>query len=364
MNQLAGETGVVEADILGQGFEISETQDGVEDCTEVHDRKKIDIVDEAPDDEDEDIPELEDNMDEDSDDEAEVNDESKKAEFLGDGGEAAVQELYDMLEETSSDSDVNGRAHQLPLRRSERTTAGVKRKDEANDWNFMNLSVSALLNEFGTVASDACKSELTQLFIEKQALVPVKWEELTREQQKKAVRSHMFLSEKYEVGVFDKMKARLLVDGRMQDRSVYHDYSSPTAKTKLVMTCLELAALKGWDMLKLDIRGAFLCDNIDDSKEVFMILDKKLSEMCGQWVPGAGEIITKYGKLVVKVNIAMYGLIQSAKLWYKELSGYLTSKGFKAYKSNECVLVKRMENGKHMWMISLCYRSRLRTGIG
>jgi hypothetical protein len=162
MNQLAGETGVVEADILGQGFEISETQDGVEDCTEVHDRKKIDIVDEAPDDEDEDIPELEDNMDEDSDDEAEVNDESKKAEFLGDGGEAAVQELYDMLEETSSDSDVNGRAHQLPLRRSERTTAGVKRKDEANDWNFMNLSVSALLNEFETVASDACKSELTQ----------------------------------------------------------------------------------------------------------------------------------------------------------------------------------------------------------
>jgi hypothetical protein len=142
----------------------------------------------------------------------------------------------------------------------------------------------------------------------------VKWEELTREQQKKAVRSHMFLSEKYEDGVFVKMKARLLVDGRMQDRSLYHDYSSPTAKTKSVMTCLELAAVKGWDMLKLDIRGAFLCDNIDDSKEVFMILDKKLSEMCGQWVPGAGEFITKHGKLVVKVNIAMDGLIQSAKL--------------------------------------------------
>jgi len=62
MNQLAGETGVVEADVLGQGLEISKTQDGVEDCTEVHDPTNFDMVDEAPDDEDEDIPELEYNL--------------------------------------------------------------------------------------------------------------------------------------------------------------------------------------------------------------------------------------------------------------------------------------------------------------
>jgi hypothetical protein len=52
----------------------------------------------------------------------------------------------------------------------------------------------------------------------------------------------MFLKEKFEDGKFIKMKARLVADGRMQDRTVYMDFSSPTAKTRSVRTCLKLAA--------------------------------------------------------------------------------------------------------------------------
>ena len=40
----------------------------------------------------------------------------------------------------------------------------------------------------------------------------------------------MFLKEKYEDGNFVKMEARLVVDGRMQNRTVYTDFSSITAK--------------------------------------------------------------------------------------------------------------------------------------
>ena len=117
-------------------------------------------------------------------------------------------------------------------------------------------------------------------------IIPVKWESLNEEQRKKAVRSHMFLREKYEDGSFVKMKARLVADGQMQDRTVYSDYASPTAKTKSVMTCLKLAAVNNWDMLKLNVGRAFLCANMDDSEEVYMVLDRQLSEMCGEWVPG------------------------------------------------------------------------------
>jgi hypothetical protein len=177
--------------------------------------------------------------------------------------------------------------------------------------------------------------------------VPVKWESLSQEQRAKVVRSYMFLHEKYEDGSFVKLKARLVADGRMQDRTVYCDHSSPTTKTRSVMTCLKLAARHNWDLLKLDVGGAFLCADMDESEEVFMVLDRQLSQMCGDWVPGAGEYLRDDGKLVVKVNKAMYGLIQSAKLWYKELSGYLVSKGFTISKSDKCVLVKTMENGKH-----------------
>ena len=58
----------------------------------------------------------------------------------------------------------------------------------------------------------------------------------------------------------------------MQDCTVYSDHSSPTAKTKSVMTCLKLAARHNWDLLKLDVGGAFLCANMDESEEVFMVL--------------------------------------------------------------------------------------------
>ena len=66
-----------------------------------------------------------------------------------------------------------------------------------------------------------------------------------------------------------------------------------------------------------------------------MLLDQQLSRMCGEWVPGVKEFIRMDGKMVVKVSKAMYGLIQSAKLWYKELSDFFISKGFTACKSEE-----------------------------
>jgi hypothetical protein len=125
----------------------------------------------------------------------------------------------------------------------------------------------------------------------------------------------MFLKEKYEDGSFVKMKARLVADGRMQDRTVYTDYWSPTAKTRSIMTCLKLAALKDWDMLKLDVSCAFLCAPIND-EEVFMFLDEGMSGMCVQFMPKYEEYLRTDGRLVVKVNKAIYRLIQSAKLWY------------------------------------------------
>jgi predicted nuclease of predicted toxin-antitoxin system len=302
-----------------------------------------------------DLPELEERREDedDIDDEREDDDQDEKetADFLGDAGESAIKELYDILEQESSDSGTEPTVHRPPLRRSERTTAGVKVRDDSYDWSFMNLSVAAALNEFGQVAKDACKNELVQLFTEKQALVPVKWENLNTTQRKKVVRSHMFLREKYKDGNFVKMKARLVADGRIQDRNVYNDYSSSTTKTQSVMMYLKLAAVKGWDLMKLDVGGAFLCADMDDTEEVYMMLDKQLSGMCADWIPEAKECLRDDGKLVVKVNHAMYGLIQSAKLWYKDLSGYLVSKGFKIVKGDDCVLVKRMQNGKYVVVI-------------
>jgi hypothetical protein len=171
------------------------------------------------------------------------------------------------------------------IRRSKRTTAGVRRYDESYEWNLMNLSVNMVLQDFGEVADKACKDELKQLFREKKTLVPVKWETLNDKQKRQTVKSHMFLKEKFEDGSFVKLKARLVADGRTQDRSLYSDYSSPTAKTRSVITCLKLAVIKNWDCMKVDIGGAFLCTKIEEHEEVFLQLDRKMTELAVIYMP-------------------------------------------------------------------------------
>lgn len=45
--------------------------------------------------------------------------------------------------------------------------------------------------------------------MEKKALVPVVWEELSKEQRQCITRLHIFLTENYNDGVFEKLKARV-----------------------------------------------------------------------------------------------------------------------------------------------------------
>ncbi len=85
------------------------------------------------------------------------------------------------------------------------------------------------------------------------ALTPVKWDNLSNNQKATIIRSYMFLKEKFEVGVFTKLKARLVADGWTQDQSFYSDYSLHFAKTWPIMACLKLTAMKNWEILKLDV---------------------------------------------------------------------------------------------------------------
>jgi len=191
-----------------------------------------------------------------------------------------------------------------------------------------------------------------QLFVLKKALVPVNWNKLSNRQKKKVVRSHMFLREKYQDGKFVKLKGRIVADCRMQDRTIYTNYSSPTAKTRSVMTCLKLAAAMEWDLLKVDVGGAFLCAPIDKNEEVFMLLDESLASMAAEWIPDIANFVREDGKLAVRVEKAMYGLIQSARLWYDELTRHLLANGFMKCPADECVLVKH-EDGKEAIIVLL-----------
>jgi len=349
MNELAGENALTLADLNITGNPNERTQDVVDEEPQMHAPREEPVLtataEEMALDEDEPPPLAHIGPDDDTD--SEDGDSDGEEESLAGEDDDELADLLEQAIESDTSSQVQAQPA-VPTRRSNRHNAGVRRLDESYEWNLMNLSLGAAIRNFGDKAREACKAELTQLFEEKKALTPVKWADLTAEQKETVIRSHMFLKEKWEDGKFVKMKGRVVADGRMQDKTVYSDYSSPTAKTRSVMTCLKLAAVKQWDLLKLDIAGAFLCAPIDNEQEVFMSLGPELAEKAVECMPYLNEYVDQQGRIIVRVDKAMYGLIQSAKLWYKELTRYLTTKGFKKCKSDECVLVKQMADGEYL----------------
>jgi len=295
MNQLAGGSIITLAD-LSTGVEEERLQGAMEDeGPQLHapaaDARVVPTAEEQA--ILEEPPPLVDQTGDDSDSEADDDDEEPLEE---DEEDDDIAELLDQ----ALDSDGSSQVQSQPTATTRRTTrhnAGVKRLDDSYEWNLMNLSLGAAIRNFGDKARDACKAELLQLFEEKKALRPVRWADLTQDQKESVIRSHMFLKEKYEDGKFVKMKGRVVADGRMQDRTIYTDYSSPTAKTRSVMTCLKLAAVKGWDLLKLDIAGAFLCAPIDDGQDVFMSLGPELAEKAVECMPYLEEFVDQQGRL-------------------------------------------------------------------
>jgi len=81
--------------------------------------------------------------------------------------------------------------------------------------------------------------------------------------------------------------------------------------------------------MKIDIGEAFLCAKIDENEEVYLHLDKKMSEMTCGCMPELKQWVRWDETLIIRVGKAMYGLIQLPKLWYKELTKFFQSQGFK-----------------------------------
>ena len=90
------------------------------------------------------------------------------------------------------------------------------------------------------------------------AFHPVKVSSLTSKQLKSIIRSSMFLKEKYlPSGEFDKLKARFVAGGNLQDRSLYEkeDITSPTINTWSVLLMAAIAAKEKRKVMTIDVQS-------------------------------------------------------------------------------------------------------------
>jgi histone deacetylase 1/2 len=275
--------------------------------------------------------------------------EEVKVECPGEGYGGVEDDKCAEIAETETeqyDEDVRNETETAEPRRTARTNAGKIDRDENFSYSFTQYSVKEGLKRHGQEARKAVVSEFKQLFKGKKALRPVKKKLLTIRQLKKIIRSSMFLKEKYDAfGVFEKLKGRLVADGRMQNKTIYKRLKSPTAAIESIIMCLVIGCLRKMKFAKVDIGGAYLNAVLDENDEIFMEISREIAEILFESMPELVEYRTEDGKLIVKIEKALYGLVQSAALWFATLTKFLKSLGFVANEIDPCVMSKVTTTG-------------------
>jgi hypothetical protein len=179
---------------------------------------------------------------------------------------------------------------------------------------------------------------------------PVRAASLTSDERKAIIRSSMFLKDKYtSSGTFLLFKARLVAGGDMQDKLLYTQLYSPTAACSSFFIIATLAAREKRIVSTVDIVGAYLNASLAATGViVHMRISKELAAHLVDLNPSYSEFIDERGSLIVQLDKALYGCVESAKMWYEHLTASLVADGFKPNIYDPCILNKTGGSGNQI----------------
>jgi hypothetical protein len=220
-----------------------------------------------------------------------------------------------------------------PLRRE-------RKKNVHQDYVY-NISVKRAMKEMPEQAHASMHDELAQLHNKGVwSPVPPSFHSL-----KKLIKSFLFLKQKTSsTGEFLKLKSRLVAGGHLQDTSdlLYEDVHSPTAYLPHVMMVAALAARDNRHVKTIDITGAYL--NADTSSHgVLMEIDATNAKILAEINPNYRKFIRSNGSMVVELKKALYGCVESAKLWFDLLTSTLKADGYVQNPKDPCVYYKMVD---------------------
>jgi hypothetical protein len=206
------------------------------------------------------------------------------------------------------------------------------------------MSAKKGLKIFGKPGADAIVAELQQLHY-RRVVKPTLGSNLTKEQKRAALHYLMFLKQKR----CGKIKARGCADGRKQRLwKTKEETSSPTVRTESVFLTAAIDAREKRAVITCDIPGAFMQADIDEV--VHVKFEGEVAELLVKVDPSTYTPFLKYehGKPVLYVELqkALYGTLQAAMLFWKELTSFLVDHlGFVINPYDRCVANKTI-NGK------------------
>jgi hypothetical protein len=206
----------------------------------------------------------------------------------------------------------------------------------AREWGLI-MKIKQAVDKLGYAAIKSIVGEMMQHF-DVGTFQGVKMEEMSAEQLRLVITSSMFLKEKKTAqGLFDKLKARLVAGGHLQDRDIYDDSSSPTVSTTSIFVLAAIAAHERRATATVDFPGAYLHSDMPEDKPVYMRLNKFETSVMVLIDPSFKQYVLPDGRSIVKLKKALYGCVESSRLWFEKIAGDLAELGFKANEYDPCV---------------------------
>jgi hypothetical protein len=205
----------------------------------------------------------------------------------------------------------------------------------------LHISVKAALRDHPGPAEVAIKAELQQM-IDMKVWTPVYKSSLTPDARRAIIRSNMFCTEKFLVsGIFERMKARLVAGGHMQDKTLYTGLSASTVSTSVVFLVAALAAKENRYVVTVDIKGAYLNAQMKyDGVVVHMHIAKTLLDMLVKLDKSYLKYVCPDGGCIVRLDKALYGCVESASLWFDDVTTTLEDYGHVSNKRDVCCFNK------------------------
>lgn len=131
------------------------------------------------------------------------------------------------------------------------------------------------------------------------------------------------------------------------------EVSSPTVSTESTMLTSVIEAAEGRDVATCDIPNAFIQTEVEETDKsgnrIIMKIRGVLVDLLSRVVPEYREYVIEEGKgqvLYLRVKKAIYGMLESAMLFYKKLSGDLIKYGFEVNPYDPCVANKEINHAQ------------------
>jgi len=268
-----------------------------------------------------------------------VIDLTENEEIVMDGDPPVVDEALEFMEPAEELAEAQPEEH-LENQPGEIRFGGHNLRPNRSNWReryghvvLANLSIDKANRLYGYEAAESVMKEMKQMH-EKKVWEVVEYDNLTSQEKAGIIKSLLFLKRKRD----GRLKARLVADGRMQERSVDYDVAAPTVSTESLFMIAVINAREKRHVVTVDVEGAYLNALMD--RTVIMEVSGQQEAALTYLYPEHYESYERYGKIYVKLKKALYGTIEAAKLWYENLSTYLKSAGFVANMKDRCVLNK------------------------